>query len=155
MHRHPSLEPLSREHHFALRFAKRLRALEGIDPELLQAHWPEIRKRLGQFWQGALQAHFRIEECHIPWQDLERAWYERLASEHCEIRELFEHLQDAGQPDGFVLGRLGRLLMQHVRWEERALFPMVQGQGGALGLIEGAVEALPEADPAWLPPVLG
>ncbi len=156
MYRHPSLRPLSREHHFTLCFAKRLMALERVDSELLEARWPEIRERLGRFWQDSLQIHFRVEESHIPWQCLERASYERLVGEHCEIRDLFEHLKEAGQPDGFVLGRLGRLLMQHIRWEEHVLFPPMQEQSGeALAAIEHASEELQGADPAWLLPVPG
>ncbi len=55
MKRSPELAPLSRDHHVALEAALRLRR---ADPDTVAA----AVARFGEFWRGAGERHFGIEE---------------------------------------------------------------------------------------------
>jgi hemerythrin superfamily protein len=105
MKRHPQLQPLSREHHHALVLARR--ATRGD----LTAH--DVRRAFDE----ALAAHFATEE---EWllpalralgaDDLA----DRTQREHDAIRAAIAEEE---------VMTFGRLLADHVRFEERELFP--------------------------------
>jgi hemerythrin-like domain-containing protein len=121
MKRAEALQPLSREHLKSLLAAKRLR--EATDAA-------EAGQDFLDFWEREGRHHFRVEEevllpgwaLHCP---VERVAVARMLEEHLAIRRgalrvaaeaaSLEELQD-----------LGRLLDDHVRFEERKLFPMVE-----------------------------
>lgn len=121
MKRAEALQPLSREHLKSLLAAKRLR--EATDAA-------EAGQDFLDFWEREGRHHFRVEEevllpgwaLHCP---VERVAVARMLEEHLAIRRgalrvaaeaaSLEELQD-----------LGRLLDDHVRFEERELFPMVE-----------------------------
>ena len=121
MQRDPRLVPLSREHHAALRLGRQLMA--GGARAALRAQL------------GALAAHFAQEELTLlpllgahGEHDLAR----RLREEHTRLSALFaavlrgEHEIEAGQA-----------LIDHVRFEERELFPVIET------LFDGVEAALP------------
>jgi len=105
---------------------------------------------------GFLAAHFQVEERELGGllrrAGLEPGLEERLRREHRELLDGCLLLEEPGQ-----LERLGRLLREHVRWEERVLFPALErfaapGLEEAAGAIEvgtlGAACALPPRGPA-------
>lgn len=159
MHRHPALQPLSREHRFALHYAKRLKQLADAQPRSLDQHWPDIRLRFARYWSEALAPHFVAEEQLLPWRYLDTAWWERLEVDHRQIGALFRHLMATACPDRGVLRSLGRRLGEHARWEERQLFAAFQEHTPAAALREiecalaGAADV--SVDLGWLPPNLG
>lgn len=109
MKRHLSLEPFSRDHNDGLIQARRL-DLDGA------AALPGFHEA----WQRHMRDHFEEEErLLIPLCD--PASGVRLQSEHRQIQELAESAvsdKDAR--------RLGRLLNDHIRWEERELFVRIE-----------------------------
>lgn len=121
MKRAEALQPLSRDHLKSLLAAKRLRnatdaAVAGQD--------------FLAFWESEGRRHFRVEEevllpgwaLHRP---VDRVAVARMLEEHLAIRRAA--LRAAGAEASLEeLRDLGRLLDDHVRFEERELFPMVE-----------------------------
>jgi iron-sulfur cluster repair protein YtfE (RIC family) len=129
--RHPSLIPLSHEHHHGLALALRCRkqALGQIKPMgaaglLLRAE--EVR----EFFAKQLIAHFRAEEeilfpavlAAVPQC---AALLGDLTGEHETFRRDVEKLA-AGVDLGKLIFDLGDLLERHIRREERELFPLFE-----------------------------
>jgi hypothetical protein len=155
VHRHEGLQPLSREHHFALLYAKRLQAYREASPEWLRERRAQLQRCLSGFWDGALANHFIIEEQHLPWARLSPDWASRLWEDHARIAALWQAARKE-PTDAEALAQLGSELSAHARWEERELFPAVEAatpQPELRALVERFGE-LPSADPAWLPPPL-
>lgn len=118
MKRHPSLQPLSDDHHRALVLARRLRREStGMDAGALEGLAREVRQEFG----AELEPHFRVEERWLL-PALEDRGGDRLAAQtledHARLRALVHGLwsEDTAQ-------ELGTLLERHVRFEERVLFP--------------------------------
>ena len=121
MKRTEALRPLSREHLVALTVAKSLRAT--ADPAAASAEFLD-------FWREEGRNHFRVEEeVLLPvWAlhaEVDREGVIRMLDEHREIRREALRLQQ-GEATVEQLGRLGELLHDHVRFEERELFPRVE-----------------------------
>ncbi len=121
MQRSTELTPLSREHHQALALALRLRRCDADDV-------PVLRADAGAFWRDEARAHFRAEEeivlpaaaAHIPPDDPDVV---RVLVEHVWLRQAFLGVADTAAGD---LRALGALLHDHVRHEERVLFPRIE-----------------------------
>jgi iron-sulfur cluster repair protein YtfE (RIC family) len=125
MKRHPSLQPLSREHHLVLAQARAIRwALSG------RAGTP--REACAGFlavWKGTITQHFVAEELWILPLISRREDAERMRDEHEKLRVLAErlsHKESGAEPDRELLSRLARGLDDHIRWEERHLFPAIE-----------------------------
>ncbi len=124
MRRHPALEELSRDHHHALVVAQRLKRASdttGI----------EARDRFVAFWESEGQAHFREEEeILLPACagviDPEEPIVLKVLSDHVRIRRLAHTVTGAERPDLRALHELGIQLGDHVRREERELFPLIE-----------------------------
>jgi hemerythrin-like domain-containing protein len=121
MKRAEALQPLSRDHLKSLLAAKRLREATDADA---------AGQDFLAFWESEGRHHFRVEEevllpgwalhCHV-----DRVAVARMLEEHLAIRRAA--LRAAGAEASLEeLGELGRLLDDHVRFEERELFPMVE-----------------------------
>ncbi|MDG3063641.1 hemerythrin domain-containing protein [Thauera mechernichensis] len=112
MKRHPHLVQLSREHHAALRLGRHLLA-GGAAAELRAEH-------------AALLAHFAEEEDELA-PMLERhghgALATRLRAEHVHLRSLFKAAVNGGAE---AEAEAGQALIDHVRFEERELFPVIE-----------------------------
>lgn len=120
MKRAEALQPLSRDHLKSLLTAKRLR--NATDTAAGQDFLA--------FWESEGRHHFRVEEevllpgwaLHCP---VDRVAVARMLEEHLAIRRAA--LRVAGAEASLEeLRDLGRLLDDHVRFEERELFPMVE-----------------------------
>ncbi|QID19591.1 hemerythrin HHE cation-binding protein [Nitrogeniibacter mangrovi] len=110
MQRDPRLVPLSREHHAALRLGRQL--INGGASMALGAQRAE------------LAAHFAEEERSLaPLLEThgEHALAARLRAEHRQLEALF-----AAAERGEREAEAGRALIDHVRFEERELFPAVE-----------------------------
>ena len=110
MKRHPHLVRLSREHHAALRLGRHLlaggaAAGPGAGHGALVPHLAQggrgLAPLLGTGGHGALAA--------------------RLRAEHAHLRSLF-----ATAADGVREAAAGQALIDHVRFEERELFPAIE-----------------------------
>ena len=129
--RHPSLIPLSHDHHHGLALALRCRkqALGQLTP-LGAAGLKERAAEFHDFFLKNLVAHFRAEEKVLfPWLRREvpecGSIIDQLLDDHRRIRATIPRLE-AGSGLGKVLFDLGDLLERHIRKEERELFPLYE-----------------------------
>ena len=116
------LAPLSREHHDGLLFAWKIK--QGIDN-----HTPaeRMRKYALWFWRHHMKPHFYQEEKILaPYLPDDNPMKKRLKEEHDHIRELVLGLDDETGSDKRHLIILSDLLNQHIRFEERELFPFLE-----------------------------
>jgi hypothetical protein len=120
MRRHPALVPLSRDHHVALTVALRLRQSDVATAD-------EARRALLALWrEGGGAAHFEAEEAillpAIEGHPLQR----KVIAQHDEIRELVAAIETSVRAEPAILRDLGTRLAEHVRLEERELFPLLE-----------------------------
>ena len=121
MKRHPALQPLSREHHGSLALARRILRSDGATTVELATLCAEVARN----YFDELQAHFSAEEDMFLPRLRGRCEREasRLVQDHAAMTVLIEPIQ-AGDAD--ALRAYGRLLAEHVRFEERELFPLIE-----------------------------
>ena len=120
--RDKSLVPLSREHHFGLLFCWKLRQglKNGTDLEVMRAY-------VRYFWDNILKEHCQEEEWLLervlPNDDTQRA---RLHEEHKLLEALVELVEEGSRMNKDLFRVLEQDLNDHIRWEERELFPYLQ-----------------------------
>jgi len=147
MKRHASLTPLSREHHFALRFARQLKGCARAEPEWLKEHWELIRNAAQNYGLSGLEVHFQAEEQGLPWSRLEADWEARLLRDHSDIRDLVARISSGDTPPlPNTLLALALKLDEHVRWEEKELFPAFERSAADAIVLEHHELAI---DPRW------
>ena len=127
MKRSAALAALSRDHHHALEAALRLRRADVADLDAAVAH-------LQTFWQARGRRHFEIEERLIlpalPQTDAD--WREaaaRVRDEHARIRAAVDALATGADEAPLEAAHgLGQRLRDHVRFEERHLFGLLEAR---------------------------
>lgn len=131
MTRHPSLLPLSRDHHFGLVLAQMLKINAPIYP-----HLPDTLKDrisyLHTFFTKDLLPHFKKEELLFPFikkllpalSDLT----DELEQEHNSMRKFQHVIYDIHKEEELKsqLNEFGMVLEKHIRKEERVLFEQLQ-----------------------------
>jgi hemerythrin-like domain-containing protein len=116
--RHKALQPLSREHHHGLLLSWKIRA--GFSKDIAPKR---IRAYADWFFENHLIPHFEIEETHIfTILEPENELIKRALAEHRRLKRLFEDRDD----DLKILSKIEEELEQHIRFEERILFPEIQ-----------------------------
>lgn len=148
--RHPSLEAFSRDHNVGLVLGRRLDQAAALGKE---SRYEAVRTLL-QYWHDELEDHFAEEERLlsplIPSAEFKR----RLAAEHDEISQLIARLA-TGDVEPELVARTGNLLYDHIRWEERALFPAIERSATPLALRDLAEQAARlearRSDSTWSP----
>lgn len=129
--RHPSLIPLSEDHHHGLALALRCRkqALGQIKPMGIGGLKERV-KEVRDFFSNNLKSHFQAEEevlfplmrSAVPESE---SLIESLLREHEEIRRGVTQLEK--EPNlSKILFDFGDLLERHIRREERDLFPLFE-----------------------------
>jgi len=117
MKRCSALRMLSNEHHHGLVLAKRAKKAAGTD--MAEKTWQQIQAR----FVAELEPHFQAEETGLL-PALQRAGEAELVrrthDDHAELRRMIR--------EGGVQAMTGfaELLAQHIRFEERELFEVVQ-----------------------------
>lgn len=129
--RHPSLTPLSHDHHHGLALALRCRKqslgqLKPMGAEGLRLRAAELR----EFFDKQLIPHFRAEEeVLFPLMRAaapeSAALLDDLLREHETFRQGVKALA-AGTGVSKLIFDLGDLLERHIRREERELFPLFE-----------------------------
>jgi hypothetical protein len=158
MKRDPSLVRLSRDHHRGLVWAMRL---ERELPTASDAQVREMWTQLVAFWQTGLLPHFRTEcECLLA-RLLRYAvggagavgqLIDRTQHDHLQLNSLMVSIADTENlaEHRETLARFGRLLRDHIRWEEAVLFEATQEQltASELAALGGDIaERIPEMPP--------
>jgi hemerythrin-like domain-containing protein len=129
--RHPSLTPLSHDHHHGLALALRCRkqALGQLKP--LGAQGLRLRaQEFRDFFDRQLTPHFRAEEeVLFPFiRDAvpeSAALLDELLRDHHSFRQTI-HKLTAGSQLSKLIFDVGDLLERHIRREERELFPLFE-----------------------------
>lgn len=122
--RHESLKPLSRDHYMGLVAAQHLLKSAAKDAA-------ERRAAVAEFvdhWRQEISPHFEDEQ-RLLGPLLDEPQQERLHAEHDSLRELAEEARahrHQVDPGADFVTRLGSTLNEHIRWEERELFPAVE-----------------------------
>ncbi len=116
--RHRALQPLSRDHHHGLLLSWKIRTgfKKQIEPVRIKtyADW---------FFNTHLLPHFELEEKHIfPLLEPENDLIKRALADHRRLKRLFHNEEDIEK----TLFKIEEELEQHIRFEERILFPEIQ-----------------------------
>ena len=149
MKRTNQLQPLSRQHHLGLNLSRH--AKESLDePEDIAKHWHNLTSYIND-----MQYHFEIEDNLIanalePYRTTQpdvASVLETLDGQHKQLHQLMntvEQSQKSGPKDVAVaqVHELGTLLYDHIRFEERELYPTVEKY-----LTEAELDAVYEASP--------
>jgi hemerythrin-like domain-containing protein len=127
MKRTPELRDLSVEHHHGLVAARRLRqAAAGLTP---------LGKAIAGFleaWRVELGPHFRAEEeillpAFAQAVAVDDTRIVRTLTEHVALRRVVRDLERAEGEQQKILARtIGLALEDHIRFEERVLFPAIE-----------------------------
>lgn len=116
--RHTALQPLSREHHHGLLLSWKIRSgfNKNVDPI-------RIKTYTDWFFETHLIPHFETEEKHIfPILEHDNELVKRALAEHRRLKRLFSETET----DPKTLSKIEEELEQHIRFEERILFPEIQ-----------------------------
>jgi hemerythrin-like domain-containing protein len=116
--RHKALQPLSREHHHGLLLSWKIRSgfNKNIDSK-------RIKTYTDWFFETHLIPHFEIEEKHIfTILENDNDLTKRALAEHRRLKRLFNETTEVTKS----LGKIEEELEQHIRFEERVLFPEIQ-----------------------------
>lgn len=124
MIRASALQPLSHDHHRVLAVALKL-ARANVDSV---AH---ARQAFLQFWQAQGQAHFRVEEeillpAYAELGDESDPLIDQVLRDHLAIRRRVTRIERGIDEPLWAVRALGGQLAEHVRLEERNLFPRIE-----------------------------
>lgn len=113
-----ALQPVSREHHYGLLLAWKIR--EGFKHEIAAER---IKRYTDWFWENQLQDHFEFEETYIfPILGAEHELIKKAMREHRRLKRLFSVTDKVAQH----LSLLEEELVAHIRFEERVVFEEIQ-----------------------------
>ena len=117
------LQPLSREHHTALKLAKACeQAVQSGDEAMVNS----ICQHAIHAFSGELEPHFKIEESTLLplLQGVEETLLaQRTLSDHQRLRVLVKMLNKNNIK---ALHEFGKCLSSHIRFEEKELFPVIE-----------------------------
>jgi hemerythrin-like domain-containing protein len=137
MMRAPQLHPLSHEHQRALFLARRLRlAAQGMEDLV-----PAVDALLAA-WNAEIHDHFRREEevlflAFAKEAGKDNPLLNRALLEHLTLRTAIHELaaaKEAGEVRAGNVAAIAGALHDHIRFEERELFPLIERTLGANGL---------------------
>lgn len=117
------MQALSRDHHHGLLLGWKIR--QGLK---LQANPNLISEYIRYFFKSALLPHFEEEESQIlGYLEDDNKFKIRTLNDHRAIAGLINTL-DNKEEDSAVFLKIAELLDNHIRFEERELFPYLQEQ---------------------------
>ena len=129
MKRHETLIPLTHDHHHALAQVRRLRRAADQDVDERRS----VCDHFLRFFNHDTVEHFRQEEELIfplaaaageAQEVLERALVEHVVI-HAAVRSLQQEQKDGG-PTPEAISKVSGLLEEHIRFEEKVVFPLLQ-----------------------------
>lgn len=138
MKRHEAIAPLSRDHHATLLLAQLLKKDAPVYKGLPDKPQEKARYAMDQF-ETHIRKHFQLEEIMLEkLKDIHpsiKILAAEIKAEHRELAELFQSLATADDPE-MIMNELAVKLQNHIRKEERILFPMLQEQCTEIVLAE-------------------
>ena len=130
MKRHEAIAPLSRDHHATLILVQLMKKNAPLYNGLPDNTEDKVRYATGQF-ETHISKHFQLEEAmlgkvkHI--HPSIKILAEEIEAEHRVLTRLFQSLADTNDPV-ITMNELAVKLEDHIRKEERVLFPLLQQQ---------------------------
>lgn len=118
--RNEHIVPLSKDHHFTLLFCWKIR--NGLKFKVDHAR---IISYVQYFWQQHMKPHFKDEET-ILFAPIKDEKVQRALDEHAEIAQQIYALQTFNDNAETQLSALADMVDNHVRYEERELFPHLE-----------------------------
>lgn len=122
MKRHPALQPLSRQHHLGLVIANK--AKFATDDDKLTHH-----QALVDYLKTAIPTHFEIERTRLADVILTKLSDDKavkLAKQMLDEHDYIETLLANTDPSVDDVKALATALYDHIRFEERELFPIAE-----------------------------
>lgn len=122
MKRHPALQPLSRQHHLGLVIANKAKSV--TDDDKLIHH-----QALVEYLTVAIPTHFEIERTRLVDVILTKLSDDKavkLAKQMLDEHEYIESLLVNTDPSVDDVKELANALYDHIRFEERELFPIAE-----------------------------
>lgn len=122
--RHPALQPFSRDHYTGLVHAQHLLHAREEDP----SGRCQAVKSFTRAWQTEIGEHF-IDEKALLLPFMTTAQQQRMQQDHDRLRYFADRacrLEIGVDPGAEWVQDLGQLLNDHIRWEERELFPAIE-----------------------------
>lgn len=140
--RSEALAPLSREHHEGLLLVWKIR--QGLKNGTPLA---DIVAYVNWFWQHHLQPHFRQEEDLLVPMAPDNEHIRQMLREHLQLRNTME---SGNFTEGSLL-ETAQLLNDHIRFEERVLFPEIEKMATAeqLAAISEDLHQEPATKETW------
>ena len=118
--RNENLVALSHEHHHGLVFCTRLKKANKTDDEILKSFVKE-------FWDNRLASHFECEERLLLPLLRENKMAKQFLSEHDQIKELIQAILETNSKNVKEdILKLAKLINDHIRFEERIMFPWLE-----------------------------
>ena len=146
MKRANQLQPLSRQHHLGLNLSRHAKECTDKPIEIAE-HWHNLTSYIDD-----MQYHFQIEDNLIanalePYRAIQpdvASVLETLDGQHKQLHQLMSTVGKPGGKDVTVaqVKELGTLLYDHIRFEERELYPTVEKY-----LTEAELDAVYKASP--------
>ena len=130
MKRHEAIAPLSRDHHATLILAQLMKKNAPLYNGMPDNVKDKVRYAIEQF-ETHISKHFQLEEAmlekvkHI--HPSIKILAEEIEAEHHVLTHLFQSLAVTGNPVT-AMHELAVKLEDHIRKEERVLFPLLQQQ---------------------------
>ena len=129
MKRAKQLQPLSREHHLGLHLGRHGRECAN-EPAQIQEHWSALTNYINK----DMTHHFGIEDnllvnALLPYKDQQPKVanvLNELAAQHQELDQLTQLQAGQDTPTIEQVHKLANALYNHVRFEERELFPIAE-----------------------------
>lgn len=122
MYRHPALRPLSREHFSALLL------IRDVEEACAEGNLPAAELAtavLMTSWHASLADHFAAEDRWLVPHITGEARI-RLDLEHEQLRGVVAAITAAARPPVVTIYEFALKLREHIRWEERELFPLAE-----------------------------
>lgn len=119
--RSQEMQILSRDHHFGLLFAWKIK--QGINKKVDSIR---MKDYVNFFWNQHLKGHFLDEEVLLFNRFDSEELCVRAKKDHQQIIDLIERVNAASQGDYDVYEKLFSFLDQHIRFEERVVFPYLE-----------------------------
>ncbi len=146
MKRANQLQPLSRQHHLGLNLSRHAKECTD-EPDEIAKHWNNLTSYIDD-----MQHHFQIEDNIIanalePYRTTQSdvaSVLKSLDEQHKELHQLMDDVEKSEDKKVTVaqVKELGTLLYDHIRFEERELYPTVEKY-----LTEDELDAVYEASP--------
>ncbi|MBI1341546.1 MAG: hemerythrin domain-containing protein [Terrimonas sp.] len=149
--RSPELAPLSRQHHDGLLLVFKIK--QGVRKSIETGR---ISRYVHWYWLEHLAPHFELEESLLtPLLPASNILLQQMQREHALIRKQVSDLKESAEPRQLL--DLAKALDDHIRFEERELFPYMEATLSRENL-EKTGEALSDtkiatgtwADPFWI-----